>query len=334
MMKVLFIGGTGLISTAVTNQAPKRGIDLYVLNRGNKNNKLPEGVTSIKCDIYDEKSVKTALKGYQFDSIVDWIAFTEEHVKRDYRLFKNMTKQYVFISSASAYQKPLPKLPITEDIALDNPYWQYSKNKQLCEEYLLYLNDDNFNVTIIRPSHTYDDHGLIFQVKSDKNPFTILKRMIDHKPVIIPDDGKSLWTLTYNYDFAEAFLDILGNDKTYHHYYHLTSDKVYDWNQLTQAVYNALNVKPNIIHIPTDFILKHFPELKGELYGDKKDSAVFDNSKIKEVAQHYISKTEYPNIVKKSVAYYLSNKNLQGIDVDFSKRYDALIDDYKKTLNT
>jgi nucleoside-diphosphate-sugar epimerase len=328
-MKVLFIGGTGLISTAVTNQAPKRGIDLYVLNRGNKNNKLPKGVTSITCDINDEKAVKKALEAHQFDSVVDWIAFTKEHVIRDYELFKNKTKQYVFISSASAYQKPLPKLPVTEEVALDNQYWEYSKNKQLCEEYLLNLKDKDFNVTIIRPSHTYDDHGLIFQIKSDKNPFTIPQRMIDHKPVIIPDDGKSLWTLTYNYDFAEAFLDILGNEKSYQNYYHLTSDKVYDWNQLTQVVYDALDVKPNVIHIPTDYILKHFPELKGELYGDKKDSTIFDNSKIKKVAPNYISKTEYPEIVKKSIAYYLSDKKLQDIDIEFTKRYDALIDDFK-----
>ncbi|BCR36318.1 NAD-dependent epimerase/dehydratase family protein [Mariniplasma anaerobium] len=329
-MKVLFIGGTGLISTAVTNLAAKRDIDLYVLNRGNKNTELPKGVTSIICDINDEKAVEKALKHHKFDSVVDWIAFSTDQVKRDYKLFKNITEQYVFISSASAYQKPLPKLPITEDVALDNQYWEYSKNKQLCEEYLLNLKDDNFNVTIIRPSHTYDHHGLIFQIKSDKNPFTIPQRMIDHKPVIIPDDGKSLWTLTYNYDFAEAFLDILGNEKTYQNYYHLTSDKVYDWNQLTQAVYDALDVKPNVIHIPTDFILKHFPELKGELYGDKKDSAVFDNSKIKRVAPNYISKTEYPDIVKNSIAYYLSDKKLQEIDVDFTKRYDALIEDFKQ----
>lgn len=331
-MKVLFIGGTGLISTAVTNQAIQRGIDLYVMNRGHHNHDLPEQVKTIICDINEEKEVLHALKKHQFDVVVDWIAFNVDHLKRDYKLFKNKTKQYVFISSASAYQKPLPKLPITEDIPLDNKYWDYSQNKKLCEDYLLSLNDDKFNVTIIRPSHTYNDESLIFQLKSGKYPYTLIKRMLDQKPVIVPDDGKSLWTLTYNYDFAEAFLDILGNEKTYQNYYHLTSDKVYTWNALTEAVYTALDVKPNILHIPTDFILKYFPEFKGELYGDKKDSAIFDNSKIKAVASNYVSKTEYPDIVKNAVDYYLNHPKQQEIDHKFIKTYEALIKDYQMSL--
>lgn len=331
-MKVLFIGGTGLISTAVTNQATKRDIKIFVLNRGNQNKKLPKGVTSILCDINNKTAAQETLKDYTFDVVVNWIAYTKDQVKNDYELFKNKTKQYIFISSASAYQKPLPKLPITEDIPLDNKYWEYSQNKQYCEEYLLNIKDENFNVTIIRPSHTYNDQSLIFQLKSSQYPFTILKRMIDQKEIILPDDGTSLWTLTYNYDFAEAFLDMLGNEKTYNNYYHLTSDKVYDWNHLTQAVYDALDVKPRVIHIPTDFILKHFPEFKGELYGDKRESAVFDNSKIKAVAPNYVSKTEYPDIVKRAVKYYLNNKDLQVIDERFIKRYEELIKDYKQSI--
>jgi nucleoside-diphosphate-sugar epimerase len=324
-MKVLFIGGTGLISTAVTNQAINRGIDLYLLNRGNNNDFLPNKVKTITCDINNLEAVKKELANQTFDCVVDWIAYTVDQVKRDYNLFKNITQQYIFISSASAYQKPLPKLPITEDIQLDNPYWQYSQNKKYCEEYLLSLDDPNFNVTIIRPSHTYNDFQLIFQLSPWKYPFTILKRMIEKQPIILPDNGTSLWTLTYNEDFASAFLDVLGNQSTYNNYYHLTSDKVYTWKQITNFIYDALNIEPHIVFIPTDEILEFFPNFKGELYGDKKDSAVFDNSKIKSVAPNYKSETEYFEIAKRAVKYYLENPEVQIIDKEFNERYNQLI---------
>ncbi|MCF7924507.1 MAG: NAD-dependent epimerase/dehydratase family protein [Candidatus Izimaplasma sp.] len=328
-MKVLFIGGTGLISTAVSQVALERKIDLYVLNRGNNNDVLPDKVKTIICDINNDEAVKKAIKGHKFDAIVDWIAFTVDHVKRDYRLFKNKTKQYVFISSASAYKKPLPKLPITEDIPLDNPYWQYSQNKKYCEEYLLNINDPDFNVTIIRPSHTYDETLPIFQLSSWKFPFTILNRIIERKPIVLPDDGESLWTVTYNYDFAEGFLDVLGNELAYNDYFHLTSNKVYSWNQIAKFFYEALEIEPNIIHIPSEYILRFFPEVKGELYGDKKDSAVFDNSKIKSIAPNYKSETEYYDIVKIIVKRYLENAELQNIDAEFNQKYDKLIQAYQ-----
>ncbi|MGM0495566.1 MAG: NAD-dependent epimerase/dehydratase family protein [Bacillota bacterium] len=329
-MKVLSIGGTGLISTAVSHLAVKRGIDLYVLNRGNNNDVLPKQVKNIICDINNDEAIKKALKGHKFDVVVDWIAFKVEHVKRDYRLFKNITKQYVFISSASAYQKPIPKLPITEDVPLDNPYWNYSKNKQYCEEYLLSIKDSDFNITIIRPSHTYNDTLLIFQLIPWDYPYTILKRMLERKPIVLPDNGKSLWTLTYNYDFAEAFLDVLGNESAYNDYFHLTSDKVYTWTQIANFIYDGLKIEPNIEYIPSSFIIKYFPEVKGELYGDKKDSAVFDNSKIKSIAPNYKSKVEYSDIVKRAVKHYLETPELQKVDKEFDKRYDNLIAEYKK----
>ncbi len=327
-MKVLFIGGTGLISTAVTNLAIERGIDLYLLNRGNNNSSLPKKVNLITCDINHLSQVKEALTNHHFDCVVDWIAFTVDQVKRDYELFKGHTKQYVFISSASAYQKPLPKLPITEDIPLENPYWQYSQNKKYCEEYLLGLSDPNFNVTVIRPSHTYNDIQLVFQLSPWKYPFTILKRMIEKQPIILPDNGQSLWTLTYNYDFASAFLDILGNAQAFNDFYHLTSDKVYTWNQITNFIYQALGVEPNIIYIPHQQVLEYFPNLKGELYGDKLGSAVFDNTKIKSVAPNYKSETEYSEIVKIAVKHYLENPSLQVIDEEFNNTYNELINNF------
>ncbi|MFW6285119.1 MAG: NAD-dependent epimerase/dehydratase family protein, partial [Bacillota bacterium] len=263
-MKVLFIGGTGRISTAVCHEAVDRGMDLYVMNRGNHNEVLPEKAHPIIADINDEAAVEAALQNHTFDAVVDWVAFTPEHVKRDHRLFKGKTRQYVFISSASAYQKPLPKTPITEDVPLDNPYWDYSQNKAECEAYLNSVKGDDFHVTTIRPSHTYDDTTLVFQLKSGAYPFTLIKRMLERRPIVLPGDGSTLWTLTYNWDFAGAFLDVLGNEKAYDEAFHLTSEKVYTWNEITKAYYEALDIEPDILHIPLDFILSHFPEFEGE----------------------------------------------------------------------
>jgi nucleoside-diphosphate-sugar epimerase len=331
-MKVLFIGGTGLISTAVSHVAVNRGIDLTVLNRGTNNEKLPDGITFIKGDIKNEAQIKNLLNDQYFDAIVQWISFTIEDVQRDVRLFKGHTKQFVFISSASAYKKPLPFLPVTEKMPLDNPYWTYSKNKQLCEEYLLQQQTKDFKVTIIRPSHTYDDHSLISQLKSNKYPYTMLNRMKQGKPIIIPDDGMQLWTLTYNYDFAEGFVDILGNKKTYGKYYHLTSDKVYTWERIHEMIAQALGVPMNIVYIPWDYIFKYFPEFKPEILGDKQKSLVFDNKKIKKVAKHYKSETDYGEIVKRAIQYYENNKEVQVIDEEFDHRYDELITAYSKEL--
>ncbi len=328
-MKVLFIGGTGIISTAVSKLAIKKGIDLYVLNRGKKNSVLPKKVKCLIGDINNKEEVNKLLEGHYFDSIVQWISYTVEDVKRDYELFKGYTKQYIFISSASAYFKPLPFLPITEEMPLGNKYWEYSENKKKCEEYLLGIHNDDFNVTIIRPSHTYNDKMLISQLKSNKHPYTMINRILKNKEIIIPDEGMNLWTLTYNEDFAYGFIDVLGNQQTYGQYYHLTSNKVYTWERINEMISEALEVTPNIIYIPTEYILKHFPEFLPELYGDKSKSAIFDNTKIKSISPHYRSKTDYDNIVKKAVKYYLSDKDTQIVDVEFDKRYDKLISEYK-----
>ena len=328
-MKILMIGGTGLISTAVVEESIKRGYDIYLLNRGQRPLSFSKPVKQIMEDINDEQAVNQALEGQTFDVVAQFISFTLDHVKRDYRLFRDKTDQCIFISSASAYQKPLPKHPITEDIPLDNKYWTYSQNKKYCESYLLNLNDEDFHVTIIRPSHTYNDHSLIFQLKSSNHPYTLIDRMFKGLPIILPDQGESKWTLTYNKDFAKAFVDVFGNKKTYNDYFHLTSDKVYTWNQITYAIYKVLDVKPNIIYIPTEEILKHFPEFEGELYGDKYADAIFDNTKIKSVAPNYTSVTEYPDIVSKAIKYYQQTPSAQTIDHEFINRYEQLIKVYK-----
>jgi len=332
-MKILFIGGTGLISTAVSKLVLKSDDELFILNRGNNNDVLPSGATYLIGDINNEKSIKELIKDYYFDTVVEWIAFTKEQVERDYRIFNGKTKQYVFISSASAYFKPILKYPITEDIPLGNKYWQYSDNKRLCEEYLLSVHSETFNITIIRPSHTYNDEKIVAVIKSWGAPYTIIDRLLKGKKTIIPGDGSSLWTLTYNADFADAFIEVLGNPKTYGEVYHLTSDFVYTWERINEILCENLGVTPNIIHIPTDFIIKHAPFLGGELLGDKYWSAIFDNSKIKEIALNYKAKTSYEDIAPKAIKRILENKDLQTIDEGFNKWYDNIISEYEKLTN-
>lgn len=328
-MKVLFIGGTGLISTAVSKKVIDLGMELYVLNRGNKNHLLPEGAHSIIGDIYNEQETINTLKDYEFDCVVNWIAFTKEDCMRDYRIFKGITKQYIFISSASAYKKPVTDFPITEETPLDNPYWEYSRNKQYCEEYLQSINDPAFNVTIVRPSHTYDDTKIILCMKQYGSEYMTIDRLLKGKPIIIPGDGTSLWTITHNTDFANGFVGLIGNKDTYNEVYHLTGDKVYTWDQLLYILADHLNVTPNIIHIPTDDILKHFPHMEGELKGDKINSCVFDNSKIKAVSQHYTSEVKYEDVVSKAIKYYQSQPELMVYDKEFEEKYDQLIEQYQ-----
>lgn len=334
-MKVLFIGGTGLISTAVSKLAIIKGFDLWIMNRGMSTDDLPLNVNRVICDINDENAVKMFLNQHRFDAIVDWIAFTLEHVQRDYHLFKGYTNQYVFISSASAYIKPITKLPITEkEVVLDNRFWTYSKNKQLCEEYLLGLNDPEFNVTVIRPTYTYDEKSVVAQLNSWEHPYTLIHRMKMNKSVVILDDGKALWTLTYNGDFAHGFLDVLGNPKTYGEAYHLTSDLAYTWLEIHQMLEKALNIKVETIKIPTEEVIKHFTEMEGNLLGDKAHSLVFDNSKIKAVAPNYKSETGYEEIIIKTVKWYEEHQEFQIIDEEFDQNYDELVKRYKeKSIN-
>ena len=330
MMKVLLIGGSGLISTAVTQLAIKKSIDLYVLNRGNHNENIPKEATLIQADINDEATVKERIKNHRFDAVVDWIAFNKKQIAQHVGLFKNITKQYVFISTASAYQKPLPKLPITEAIPLNNPYWKYSQNKADCEAYLKSLATTDFKVTIVRPSHTYNDQSIVFQVQLWDHPYTLIKRIQDKKPIVIPNDGNTRWTLTHHQDFAQGFLDLLGNEQAYNETFHLTSEKVYTWNQLALAFYEALNETPNIIYMPSETIINTFPSLKGPLMGDMLHDSIYDNRKIKAIAKNYTSKIAYTDVIHKALAYYFTHPDKQTVNEDFLTRYDAMIEQYFK----
>ena len=332
-MKILFIGGTGVISTAVSKAVLKTKNELYLLNRGNNNHILPVGAIYLTGDINNEKHIKLLIKDYHFDVIVNWIAYRTEEVKRDYDIFKGKTNQYIFISSASAYSKPILHYPITEDHPIGNKYWDYSDHKRKCEEYLETINDPQFKVTIIRPSHTYNSEKIMAIIKSEIAPYTIIDRLINGKKIIIPGDGTSLWTLTYNEDFADAFVEVLGNKKTYGETYHITSDFVYTWERINEILCENLKVAPNVIHIPTDFIIKYAPFLRGDLMGDKTWSAVFDNSKIKTIAKGFKGKTRYEDIAPHAIRKILENSDKKTIDTEFNKWYDIIISEYEKLTN-
>ena len=318
-MKVLFIGGTGVISSACSELAVKQGIDLYLLNRGQTVARLaPIGTTVLFGDIRDRSRAEAALAGHTFDAVVDWIAFTPEHVQADIDLLRGRTGQYVFISSASVYQTPPASLPVTESTVLDNPFWQYSRNKIACEELLVRAyRDQKFPMTIVRPSHTYD---------ATKAPllggYTSVQRMKQGKPVVVYGDGTSLWTLTHSRDFAKGFTPLLGNPRALGEAFHITSDEWLSWNQIYETVAAALGVPASLVHVPSELINAYDP-LHGEgLLGDKCHSMIFDNSKIKRLASGFACTIPFGWGAHEIVAWHEADPARQKVD----PYVDALID--------
>lgn len=326
-MKVLFIGGTGLISAAVSPLAVESGIDLYLLNRGNRSAHVPAGATVITADINNEAAVADQIDGMHFDAVVNWIAFTVEHVERDYRLFAGKTRQYVFISSASAYQTPPASPFILESTPLANPYWQYSRNKIACEEWLIAkYRSEGFPATIVRPSHTYGDMGIPVAVHGTKGPWSVIERIKQGKKVIVHGDGTSLWTLTHNSDFAKAFVPLLGNPHAIGENYQITSDKSLTWNQIYAILGDALGVTPQIVHIPTDVLVAAGgPAIGDGLRGDKTHSVIFDNSKVKAAAPGYVATTRFDQGIRQTLAYFEMHPELQRADPEFDAWTDAVI---------
>jgi nucleoside-diphosphate-sugar epimerase len=333
-MKALFIGGTGLISSASTRLAIAQGIELVLLNRGNKAD-IPEGAASIVADIRDQDAVTRALAGQQFDAVVDWVAYTPEDIERDLRLFRDNTRQYMFISSASAYQKPLSHYLITEDTPLANPFWDYSRNKIACEQRLMHAyREYGFPCTIVRPSLTYGDTQIPLVINSWQLPYTAVARMRQGKPVIVPGDGTSLWTITHNSDFAKGLVGLLGHQQAIGHAFHITSDEALTWDQIYTATANAAGVKANIIHIASDFIAACLPSMTGSLIGDKSASAIFDTSKIKRFVPSFCATTPFARGITRTLAWFDADPARQQIDVQADQRWDQLIDAYQAGLQS
>lgn len=326
-MKVLFIGGTGNISTAVSDLAIERGFDLYLLNRGQRQVKI-EGARTIVADIKQPGQVEAALDGQYFDAVVNWIAFVEEDIERDLSLFRGRCGQYIFISSASAYQKPLTHPVITESTPLANPYWQYSRNKIRCEERLMQAyREEGFPMTIVRPSHTYGKH--IPTAVGGRSPYLIPQRMLEGKPVIVHGDGTSLWALTHSEDFALAFVGLLGHPQSIGQAFHITSDFLLNWNQIYEQMGDALGVKPNLVHIPSEYLAKADPNLGPGLIGDKMWSVIFDNSKIKRFVPEYVARIPFHLGIRRALKWYQSDAGQMQVTDDDHAWMDRLIADYQ-----
>lgn len=326
-MKVLFIGGTGTISTAISRQLLDEGHELYLINRGSRNDVLQTNFTALTVDIGDEAAVAEMIKDLSFDVVCDFIGFVPSQLERDYRLFNGRTKQFMYISSASAYQKPLSDYRINEGTPLANPYWEYSRNKIAGEDYLMKMYRENgFPVTIIRPSHTYDERSVPLGVHGDRGSWQVIKRMLEGKPVIIHGDGTSLWTMTHNSDFAKAFIGLMGNIHAIGETFQITSDETLTWNQIYQAIANALGVELKPYYVPSDFLdsVGHY-DFKGGLIGDKANSVVFDNSKLKKAVPGFTATMRFDKGVKLAVDYVLSHKECQTDDEEFDKWCDKVI---------
>ncbi len=327
-MKVLFIGGTGNISTAVSKLAVSLGTDLYLLNRG-KTKQIIFGAKTITCDISKINDLKKTLKDHQWDVVVNWIAYTVEDIKRDIGLFYGKTKQYIFISSASAYQKPLSYPIITESTPLANPFWEYSRNKIACEEKLNQAyREKSFPITIVRPSHTYDT--IIPVSVGSCNDYTILDRMKKGKKIIVHGDGTSLWTLTHSEDFAKAFIGLLAHHQAIGHAFHITSDEILNWNQIYEIMASSIGVKANIIHIPSDFICRIDNTQTGNLLGDKAYSVIFDNSKIKTFVPGFTATISFKEGFKKTLAWFNDNPEYKTVNDKVNRMIDKIINAYEK----
>ncbi len=336
-MKALFIGGTGTISTAIVKRlANDPSWEVWVLNRGNRSDVLPENVHQIVCDISNEKEAEEKISGMHFDVVNEFIGFTLEQVERDYRLFKDKTNQYMYISSASAYNKPAANYIITEGTTLSNPHWEYSRNKIKCEEFLMKkYREEGFPVTIVRPSHTYDERNVPLGVHGKKGFYQVIKRMLEGKPVIIQGDGTSLWTVTHNSDFAIGYTGLMGNRHAIGEAFQITGDEVLTWNQIYQTIADALGVKLNAYHVSSEYLSavgdKYGFDFEGSLIGDKAVSVVFDNSKLKRVVPTMQTKVPFSIGVRQSLYYVLSHPECQVEDPEFDAWCDKVINSLEDT---
>lgn len=334
-MKALFIGGTGTISTEISKLCIKRGWDLTLLNRGNSSIFLPEGAKMLRGDIHDEEAVRALLGREHYDVVADFIAYTPEEAARDIRLFSGRTAQYFFISSASAYQKPLSSPWITEGTPLHNPFWLYSSNKAACEKLLREAYDDSgFPITIIRPSHTYCERGVPLAFNGAKGSFQNLERIRQGKPVIVPGDGTTLWTLTHSRDFAVAFVGLMGNSYALGETFHITSDESLTWNQIYGCVGRALKKDVQMVHIPSETLSLLWPDKRGPLIGDKSNTVLFDNSKIKRAVPEFCASTRFADGVRGCIDYIYSHLDRQNPDPVFDAWCDKVIEAWDRAVET
>ncbi|MFA9381717.1 MAG: SDR family oxidoreductase [Acetanaerobacterium sp.] len=328
-MKALFIGGTGTISLSISRLLIQNGWELHLLNRGNRADTLPEGVKHLQADINDVDAVAALIANESYDVVADFIAFKPAQVERDFKLFEGKTKQYIFISSASAYQKPLAHYEITESTPLANKYWMYSRNKIACEETLAKLyREQGFPITIVRPSQTYDARSIPLGVHGHKGSWSVVKRMLEGKPVIIHGDGTSLWTITHSTDFAKGFAGLMGNLHAIGETVQITSDESVTWNQIYATVADTLGVALNAVHVSSDFLSAcgEQYDFTGGLLGDKANTVVFDNTKLKRLVPGFTATVRADEGIAQAVRNILENLQLQTEDEEFDRWSDRVIE--------
>ena len=325
-MKALFIGGTGNISSACVELALARGIEVTLLNRGTSGRPVPNGAQVVNGDIRDPQSVRAALGSRSFDVVAEFVAFTPEHIETDLELFRGRTGQYIFISSASAYQTPPAILPVTESTVLDNPYWEYSRNKAACEERLVRAyREEKFPITIVRPSHTYSAPYVPVE-----GGWTTIDRMLRGEPVIVHGDGTSLWTLTHANDFAKGFVGLMGNAHAIGESFHITSDEWLTWNQIHEILAAAAGVKPTLVHVPSDLIAAYDKAWGESLLGDKTHSFILDNSKVKRLVPDFICTTPFSRGAEEIIAWHMTDPARQQVDETFNALCDRILQAYAK----
>jgi nucleoside-diphosphate-sugar epimerase len=325
-IKVLFIGGTGVISTSVSEEAVQDpDIELYLLNRGSNRSLIPAKAKLITGDIRDKNGISAILKDRYFDVVVNWVAFKPEHIESDLSLFKGRVGQYIFISSASAYKRPPEHYLVTEDTPLENDLWQYSRDKIDCEALLAKENLKDFPYTVVRPNYTYDRTMIPFIFNSRKNRYTLIDRIRKGKKIIVPGDGTSLFTITHSRDFAKGFTALLGSKKAIGEAYHITSDEVKTWDQYAMLTGKAAGRKPDILHVTSEQIISIAPEYSGGLLGDKSYSLVYDNSKLKKLAPDYHAVISFEEGIKESVSWYDKNPHMCSTDDDFDLLCDRIV---------
>lgn len=332
-MRVLFIGGTGIISTACVELALARGHEVHVLNRGKR--AAPAGTRAHVADVGDEAAVRLALGTASWDAVVDFVAYVPADVERDLRLFRGRTGQLVLISSTSVYQRPLNHYLVTESTPLVNPHWEYSRNKIACEDRLMAaIRDEAFPAVIVRPAHTYGETKIPLAFNSSLRSYTVVDRMRRGLPVVVPGDGTSLWTLTHNSDFAKGLIGLLGNSQALGHAFHITSDEVLCWNQAYQAVAEAAGVsRPELVHVASDFIATCLPEAAGNLLGDKSVSVVLDNTKIKRFVPGYVATTRFQDGIRRTLAWFDADPSRRLIDEETSRTHDRILAAYRVGLD-
>jgi len=325
-MKALFIGGTGNISSACVELALARGIEVTLLNRGTSGRPVPNGAQVVNGDIRDPQSVRAALGSRSFDMVADFVAFIPEHIETDLELFRGRTGQYIFISSASAYQTPPAILPVTESTVLDNPYWEYSRNKAACEERLVRAyREEKFPITIVRPSHTYSAPYVPVE-----GGWTTIDRMLRGEPVIVHGDGTSLWTLTHATDFAKGFVGLMGNAHAIGEAFHITSDEWLTWNQIHEILAAAAGVKPTLVHVPSDLIAAYDKAWGESLLGDKTHSFILDNCKVKHLVPDFICTTPFSRGAEEIIAWHMADPARQQVDPAFNALCDRILQAYAK----